>query len=142
MIRWRRAIAAAIMLAASACHARAQEPGAAPRQEPLAGSRDRPGLFTQRLTLPARSCGPVHTHNSDLHGLVLRGTLLFGIADSAGRIEVRPYPAGSFVPVAAGEPHVEGSGGETEIHLSGIGPLETRVLEPADPSRCEAAVGR
>ena len=134
-------IAASIMLAVPACQARAQA-GAAPRQEPLAGSRARPGLFTQRLTLPARSCGPVHIHNSDLHGLVLRGTLLFGVADSTGSIQVRAYPAGSFVPVAAGERHVEGSVEETEIHLSGIGPLQTRVLEPADPARCEAAPGR
>jgi hypothetical protein len=137
-----RVILASVLLAAGACHARAQEAGAVPRYEPLAGSRDRPGLFTQRLTLPARSCGPVHIHNSDLHGLVLRGTLLFGIADTTGRIEVHAYPAGSFVPVAAGERHVEGSMEETEIHLSGIGPLQTTVLEPADPSRCEATTDR
>jgi hypothetical protein len=60
-----------------------------------------------------------------------------GFEDSAGRIEVREYPAGSFVPVPAGRRHVEGSPVETEVHLSGIGPVRTTVVDSTRRNRCE-----
>jgi hypothetical protein len=109
----------------------AQESGqaTAPRVTNLAGARDRPGLFTQRLLLPANYCSQLHTHDRDLHGLVLRGILLMGFLDSRGQVAVREYHAGSFVPVTAGRTHLEGSAVETEIHLSGIGPVVTTVVD-------------
>jgi quercetin dioxygenase-like cupin family protein len=136
---WLRSLGiAAALLGSASCSGSVQANGqaAVPRVTELAGSRDRPGLFTQRLILPAHSCGPVHTHDQDLHGLVLRGALLMGIADSTGRIQVRAFSAGSFVVVPAGRPHVEGSNVETEVHLSGIGPLRTVVLDSASRRRC------
>jgi quercetin dioxygenase-like cupin family protein len=114
---------------------------AAPRITNLAGARDQPGLFTQRLVLPANFCGPVHTHDRDLHGLVLRGVLRMGFADSTGRLDVREYSAGSFVVVPAGRRHLEGSAVETEIHLSGIGPLATRLVDSITPQRCTPGRG-
>jgi quercetin dioxygenase-like cupin family protein len=114
--------------------------GPAPRVTELAGSRDAPGLFTQRLILPANYCGPVHVHDQDLHGLVLRGTLRMGLVDSLGHLEVREYPVGSFVVVPAGRQHVEGSESETEIHLSGIGPLRTEVVDSGGASCAESPV--
>jgi hypothetical protein len=110
--------------------------GQVPLVTNLAGARDRPGLFTQRLLLPANWCGPVHLHDHDLHGLVLRGVLRMGFADSVGRLDVREYRAGSFVAVPAGRVHVEGSAVETEIHLSGIGPMVTTVLDSSTTPRC------
>jgi hypothetical protein len=110
---------------------------AAPRVTNLAGARDRSGLFTQRLLLPANFCGPLHTHDRDLHGLVLRGILRMGLVDSTGRLDVREYSAGSFVVVPSGRRHVEGSPVETEIHLSGIGPMETTVVDSTSPRLCE-----
>lgn len=108
----------------------------APRITELAGSRSGPGLFTQRLVLPAGFCGPVHTHDHELHGLVLRGALLMAVADSTGRLDLHEYPSGSFVVVPAGRRHLEGSRVETEIHLSGIGPLRTVVADSASAGRC------
>ena len=84
----------------------------------------------------ANLCGPLHTHDHDLHGLVLRGILRMGFADSTGKVAVREYPAGSFVAVPAGKVHVEGSAVETEIHLSGIGPLVTTVVDSGRTQRC------
>jgi hypothetical protein len=83
----------------------AQEPtrNAAPRVTNLAGARDGAGLFTQRLLLPANFRSPVHSHNYDLHGLVLRGILWMGFPDSTGELHVREYGPGSFVPVPAGQ---------------------------------------
>lgn len=107
-----------------------------PRASDLAGARDRPGLFTQRLHLPAGYCGPLHVHDQDLHGLVLRGALIMGFADTGGGFRVASHPVGSFVAVPAGRPHVEGSDVETEIHLSGIGPLGTTALDSARRDRC------
>jgi hypothetical protein len=115
----------------------AQQPSqAAPRVTNLAGARDRPGLFTQRLLLPANFCGPLHIHDHDLHGLVLRGILRMGFADSTGKVTLREYPAGSFVPVPAGRVHVEASSVETEIHLTGIGPLVTTVVDSSKTQHC------
>lgn len=125
--------------AAGACRAQVQKPAAAPRVTNLAGSRDRPGLFAQRLFLPAGFCGPIHTHDGDLHGLVLNGVLQMGFVDSAGRLDVREYPAGSFVPVPAGGRHVEGSPVDTEIHLTGVGPITTEVVDSTTPRRCTPA---
>jgi quercetin dioxygenase-like cupin family protein len=135
---WLRALGlAGALLGAgpSATSAQASGQAATPQVSNLAGARDQPGLFTQRLLLPANFCGPLHTHDRDLHGLVLRGILRMGFADSAGRLEVREYSAGSFVVVPAGRRHVEGSPVETEIHLSGIGPMGTTVVD-STPGRC------
>jgi hypothetical protein len=119
--------------------AQAPDRGAASRVTNLAGARDQPGLFTQRLLLPANFCSPVHVHNQDLHGLVLRGTLWMGYPDSAGVLHGRNYERGSFVPVPAGQQHVEGSAVETEIHLSGIGPLRTTIADSGAPRGCPPA---
>jgi hypothetical protein len=136
LVRSRAVGLAVVLLGASPGVLRAQESGrlTAPRVTNLAGDRDRPGLFTQRLLLPANYCGPLHTHDRDLHGLVLRGILLMGFADSSGRVVVREYPTGSFVPVPAHKVHLEGSAAETEIHLSGTGPLVTTVVDSTKQS--------
>lgn len=132
----------AVLLLSGPDLVRAQTSGrAAPSATNLAGARDRPGLFTQRLLLPASYCGPVHIHDGDLHGLVLLGLLRMALADSSGRLVVREYPPGSFVVVPAGRRHVEGSGAETEVHLSGIGPLRTTVVDSITPGRCTSKGG-
>jgi quercetin dioxygenase-like cupin family protein len=113
----------------------------APRVTNLAGARDQPGLFTQRLFMPASFCSPIHIHDHDLHGLVLRGVLWMGFPDSSGEVHGREYGPGSFVPVPAGKRHVEGSPVETEIHLSGIGPLRTTVVDSIAPRRCPPKLG-
>jgi hypothetical protein len=132
---------AVTLLGAAAGEVEAQDSGQArtPRVTNLEGARDRPGLFSQRLFLPANYCGSLHTHDHDLHGLVLRGILLMGFVDSAGTLEVREYPAGSFVPVPAGRVHLEGSPVDTEIHLSGIGPVVTTVVDSTRTWRCTSA---
>jgi hypothetical protein len=40
--------------------------------------------------------------------------------------------------VPAGRPHVEGSraGVETEIYVTGVGPIQTTIVDSAKPSRC------
>ena len=131
-----RAFTTLVLLSACGAHRTGTSVASVPVVTVLAGSRERPGLFTQRLLLPAGYCGPVHTHDQDLHGLVLRGALRMGFMDSTGRLDVRQYPAGTFVAVPARRRHIEGSGVETEIHLSGLGPLHTTVLDSATPGRC------
>lgn len=113
----------------------------APRVRELAGSRAGAGLFTQRLFLPANACGPVHIHDQELHGLVISGVLRMGVADSAETLHVREYPAGSFVVVPAGRRHVEGSGAAAEVHLSGIAPLRTQVVDSI-ATRCAPGGGQ
>lgn len=131
-------VLAAALLGTTAGSLAAQDSGRgpAPRVTNLAGARDRPGLFTQRLLLPASYCGPLHIHDHDLHGLVLTGILRMGFVDSAGRLDLRDHPAGSFVAVPANQAHVEASVGETEIHLSGIGPLVTTIVDTGGRQRC------
>ena len=130
-------IAALMLGAAPILYAQDTSRSRAPRVTSLAGDRNQSGLFTERLLLPADFCGPLHIHNHDLHGLVLRGILRMGFADSTGNVTVREYPVGSFVPVPAGMPHIEGAAVETEIHLSGIGPLVTTVVDGGStPAGC------
>lgn len=110
-----------------------------PKVTRLAGDRDRPGLFAQRVTFAPGSCSPVHTHDRELHGLVTRGTLRLGVADSAGAIVVREYPVGSFIPIPAGRAHVEGAGasGESEVYVTGVGPVRTVVRDSTSRKTCE-----
>jgi hypothetical protein len=110
----------------------------APRIVPLAGARDRSGLFAQRLILPPGYCSALHTHNGELHGLVMRGTLRLGIADSTGKLTVREYSEGNFIPVPVGRAHVEGGaiGQETEIYVTGVGPIQTTIVDSTKPNRC------
>jgi quercetin dioxygenase-like cupin family protein len=110
----------------------------APRIVQLAGSRDQPGLFAQRLTFPPGYCSTVHLHNGELHGLVLRGSLRLGIADSGGKLTVGEYPEGSFVLVPAGRAHVEGAkaGQEAELYVTGVGPIRTTIVDSANAKRC------
>ena len=139
---WLRGLCLVAASLASAEYGRAQQPSPTPRPHltNLAGAREQPGLFTQRLLLPPNFCSPVHSHDHDLHGLVMRGVLRLGFRDSSGTLHVREYPPGSFVPVPAGQPHVEGSSVETEIHLSGIGPLRSTIVDSTTPRRCRPSV--
>jgi hypothetical protein len=117
-----------------------KEPASAsgPRVVPLSGSRDQPGLFAQSLILPPGYCSAVHTHNGELHGLVRQGTLRLGVADSSGKLTFGEYPEGSFVPVPAGRAHVEGASAaqETEIYVTGVGPIRTTIVDSAKIKRC------
>lgn len=132
----RQTIATCTLLIVPAAAACQQPTDSRPRIVPLAGARDQAGLFAQRLVLPPDYCSPVHTHDGELHGLILRGTLRLGIADSIGALEVRDYPAGSFVAVPAGRRHVEGARVKTEIYVTGVGPLGMTVVDSAGPNRC------
>ena len=113
-------------------------PASAPRITPLSGARDRPGLFAQRLILPSGYCSALHIHNGELHGLVIRGTLRLGLADSVGKVTVRQYSEGSFIPVPAGRAHVEGAaaGQETEIYVTGLGPIQTAIVDSTKANHC------
>jgi hypothetical protein len=68
----------------------------------------------------------------------MRGTLRLGIADSSGKLNVLEYPVGSFVPVPARRAHVEGAraGQETEIYVTGVGPIRTTIVDSTKGSRC------
>jgi proline iminopeptidase len=106
----------------------------------LAGGRDKPGLFAQRVTFATGSCGPLHTHDRELHGLVLRGTLLLGVADSgSGRPVVREYTTGDFIPIPAGRLHVEGASDEAEVYVTGVGPVRTTMRDSASRGSCTPA---
>jgi len=122
-------LAGTLLLAPAAAAGQQPPDSPRPRMVPLAGARETPGPFAQRLVLPRGYCSALHTHDGALHGLVLRGTLRLGLQDSSGQVVVREYPAGSFVPVPAGVLHVEGGAEEVEIYVTGVGPLRTIAAE-------------
>lgn len=118
---------------------RAQGPGGGPHVATLAGARDKPGLFAQRVTFPTGSCGPLHTHDRELHGLVLRGTLLLGVSDSGAPPVVHAYTQGDFIPIPAGRVHVEGAADEAEVYVTGVGPVATAIRDSASSRACKPA---
>ncbi len=92
----------------------------------LAGDPAQPGLFAYRLQFPDGAQVPPHTHNVDLHGVVLSGELLVYFAETISpAVAPRRLTPGSFLVVPAGTPHYEVARGETVLHVSGYGPMTT-----------------
>lgn len=103
----------------------------------LAGDPTKPGeLFTIRAKLPDGYSVPPHTHPTDEHLTVIRGTMLLGMGATFDSTKLRELPTGSYARLPTGQPHFNLYKGETIIQLHGIGPYDVIYVNPADdPSR-------
>lgn len=88
----------------------------------LLGGRDKPGLFVQRMKMPAGFRAPRHTHDGPLNGTVLSGALHMRFGTES---EARIILPGGFLEIPAGLEHEEWTEGPTEIEVRGIGPQKT-----------------
>ena len=89
-------------------------------------------IFTVRLRFPNGYVLPPHTHPSDEHVTVLRGTFLFGRGENFSRGDLSPLPVDGFVTAGANMPHFASARGITEVQVHAIGPFQLTYVHPED----------
>lgn len=99
------------------------------RMTVLEGNPKQPGLFTVRLSVPAGSKVPLHTHPQDERVTVLDGkvTVILG-SDPAEKGEA--FGPGDFYLNPAGLPHTIVFEEKSTVQITGMGPWE---VTPASP---------
>jgi quercetin dioxygenase-like cupin family protein len=152
----RASAAAALLLVATAIHARAQGGHAhhimvlademkwapAPASLPdgaqfvmLEGNPAKAEPFTMRLKFPAGHKVAPHTHPAIEHISVLSGTFHMGPGEAFDESKGKRLPAGSFVVMPSGQPHFAWTSEETVLQLHGVGPWGVTYVNPADDPR-------
>jgi len=89
-------------------------------------------IFTVRLRFPNGYVLPPHTHPSDEHVTVLKGTFLFGVGEDFSRGDLTPYPVDGFVTAKANMAHFASARGITEVQVHAIGPFQLTYVHPED----------
>jgi quercetin dioxygenase-like cupin family protein len=94
------------------------------------GAQDKPGLYAQRVKLPAGSKIPPHTHPDERFSTVLSGTIYVGFGENFDENKVVAIPAGGMYVAPAGLPHyVWAKDGDAVYQESGIGPTATNIIK-------------
>jgi hypothetical protein len=93
-------------------------------------------IFTVRLRFPNGYILPPHTHPTDEHVTVLKGTFLVGMGEDFSRRALTPYPVDGFVTAPANMAHFASARGITEVQVHAIGPFQLTYVHPEDdPTR-------
>jgi len=83
------------------------------------------GAYGTLIKLPAGLDNPLHTHSSDVKGVVISGT--FWIAPDGG--EKKMFGPGSYFMVPGGWKHTSGTNGETMLFQEGPGKFDMKPME-------------
>ena len=107
--------------------------GAPPRpgvqMRALVGDPSRPGLYSVRVSIPAHTRVPPHTHRDNRAVLVLSGTWHMGYGTRFASEALKALPAGSFYTEPAAQPHFAETLDEpVVIIVTGYGPSDTRMV--------------
>jgi quercetin dioxygenase-like cupin family protein len=89
-------------------------------------------LFTVRLRFPNGYILPPHTHPTDEHVTVLRGTFSLGFGENISDEGLRVLKEGGFVTAGANMPHFATARGITEVQVTAIGPFQLTYVHPED----------
>jgi quercetin dioxygenase-like cupin family protein len=89
-------------------------------------------LFTVRLRFPDGYRIAPHTHPTDEHVTVLRGTLLVGMGKTFDTKAMRALGAGGFVTAPANHPHYVTARGQTVVQVHAMGPFALTYVNPSD----------
>ena len=102
-----------------------------PQMTVLVGDPTKPGLYTVRVAIPARTQVRPHTHRDNRSVTVLSGVWQFGYGtqfDAKSLKELRP---GSVFTEPAAQPHFSQAGDEPVVILvTGYGPNDTKFVTP------------
>jgi quercetin dioxygenase-like cupin family protein len=95
----------------------------------LIGDSSRPELYSVRVSIPAHTRVPPHTHRDNRAVLVLSGTWHMGYGAHFASEALKALPAGSFYTEPAGQPHFAETQDEPVVILvTGYGPSDTRMV--------------
>ena len=101
----------------------------------LQGNPGAASLFTVRLRLPSGYKIAPHTHPTDEHVTVIKGTFLVGMGASVDRKSMLTLHAGGFVTAPADHAHYAVTEGHTEVQVHAMGPFVMTYVNPADDPR-------
>jgi hypothetical protein len=94
--------------------------------------------YTIGLKMPDGYRMPPHWHPMDASVTVVRGTFGMGLGEKFDPARGQELKPGSFMRVSKEVRHYEWTKGETVIYVSGLGPLDTTYVNPADDPRQKA----
>jgi quercetin dioxygenase-like cupin family protein len=121
-----------LRLTPSDIDAMAQAGAAGPRMTTLLGDPARPGLYSVRVSIPAHTQIPPHTHRDNRAVTVLSGIWHMGYGTSFDTKALKDLPPGSFFTEPAGQPHFSQTEGEPVVILvTGLGPSDTKFVAPS-----------
>jgi quercetin dioxygenase-like cupin family protein len=89
-------------------------------------------IFTVRLRFPNGYIIPPHTHPTDEHVTVLRGTFAAGLGENFTTQGLTALKAGGFITAPANMAHFATMRGETEVQVTAIGPFQLTYVHPED----------
>ena len=101
----------------------------------LQGNPGAASLFTVRLRLPSGYKIAPHTHPTDEHVTIIKGTFLVGMGASVDRKSMLTLHAGGFVTAPADHAHYAITEGQTEVQVHAMGPFAMTYVNPADDPR-------
>jgi uncharacterized RmlC-like cupin family protein len=105
-------------------------PGARVQMSALVGDSSRPGLYSVRVSIPAHTRVPPHTHRDNRAVLVLSGTWHMGYGARFAPEALKALPAGSFYTEPAGQPHfAETQDQPVVLIVTGYGPSDTHMVQ-------------
>jgi len=103
--------------------------GASARMVTVAGDPTKPGLYSVRVSIPAHTRVPPHTHRDNRVVTVLSGTWHVGYGVTFDPKALKDLPPGSFYTEPAGQPHFTESQEEPVVILvTGLGPSDTKLV--------------
>ena len=94
--------------------------------------------YTIGLKMPNGYRMPPHWHPSDASVIVVQGVFGMGLGEKFDSTRGRELKPGSYMRVSKEVRHYEWTKGETIIYVSGLGPLDTTYVNPADDPRQKA----
>jgi len=92
-------------------------------------------IFTVRLRFPNGYILPPHTHPTDEHVTVLRGTFLVGLGENFSKDALQALKVDGFITAPAGMAHFASARGITEVQVHAIGPFSLTYVHPEDDPR-------
>ena len=92
----------------------------------LEGDPTKPGLYTIRLSVPAKTRIKAHSHRDDRSATVVSGTWYLGYGDRFDAKALKALPPGSFYTEPPGLLHFAQTSDEPVVlHITGYGPTDT-----------------
>jgi quercetin dioxygenase-like cupin family protein len=89
-------------------------------------------IFTVRLRFPNNYVIPPHTHPTDEHVTVLKGTFLVGLGENFTTDGMIALKDGGFITAPANHAHFAKARGMTEVQVHAIGPFQLTYVHPSD----------
>jgi quercetin dioxygenase-like cupin family protein len=100
------------------------------------GNATKPELYIMLFKLPASWKNPPHSHLVEQVITVLSGTIYSGVGESYDPHKLKMFPAGSVYTDPLNMPHfTETRAEEVILQATGVGPLRTQYVNPADNPR-------